>query len=207
MRLYRWMVPTTLLALMSGSPAFAQPAPAAEKQTDRRDRKPQPRPHGSRVQVNPALVEVDDGDTVVIRWGPQDVETVRILGIDSPETQHVEHGLPFAQSFGPEARAFAQGAFAAASSLELLRSAQLDPFGRTLGYLFINGRNYSVMIIRARLAEECVTRYGDNGLPKESAEVLATAKEVGVMPFESPHDFRARVRELTKQLKAKPSKP
>ena len=128
-----------------------------------------------------------------------DTEIVRILGIDTPEVRRLEHNLPYDQSFGPEARAFAQGAFAAATEVELLRSPTLDPYGRTLAYLFINGRNYSVMAIKARYSGETVSHYGDNGLPKEAAEVLAAAKEAGasLLPFEPPHLYRARMRTLT----------
>ena len=168
---------------------------------------PQPRPTGTRVAVDPRIVGVDDGDTVVIRWGPADLETVRILGIDTPETRHVEHDLPFAQPFGPEARAFAQGAFAAATRVELLRAPILDPYGRTLGYLFVSGRNYSLLVIAARLAEESVSRYGDNGFPQEAAEVLAAAKAAGPLPFEPPGEFRARMREVAKAMKARGEYP
>jgi endonuclease YncB( thermonuclease family) len=143
---------------------------------------------------------MDDGDTVDIRWSRDDLETVRILGIDCPETRHIEHNLPYPQDFGPEARAFAKGAFAAATEVELLRSATLDPYGRTLGYVFLNGRNYSVLVVRARLAAESVSHYGDNGLPKEAAEVLAAAKSAGPVPFEPPHQFRARMRDVTKWM-------
>jgi micrococcal nuclease len=163
--------------------------------------RPQPRPHGARVPVDPAQVVVDDGDTVVIRWPKQEAETIRILGIDTPETRHPEHNLPYAQPFGPEARGFAQGAFAAATQVELLRAPTLDPYGRTLGYLFLNGRNYSVLVIRARYSAETVSFYGDNGLPKEAAEVLAAAKDAGPLPFEPPHVFRGRMRDLTRWLK------
>lgn len=183
---------TALAAILVASLAHAQ-APAAPK--------PQPRPHGTRVAVEASRVVVDDGDTVVIRWSKDDAETVRILGIDTPETRHLEHNLPYAQPFGAEARGFAQGAFAAATQVELLRSPTLDPYGRTLGYLFVNGRNYSVLAIRARYSAETVSFYGDNGLPKEAAEVLAAAKEAGPLPFEPPHVFRGRMRELTKWMK------
>jgi endonuclease YncB( thermonuclease family) len=148
-------------------------------------------------------VATDDGDTVDIRWSKDDVEIVRILGIDCPETRHLEHNLPYPQDFGPEARAFARGAFATANQIELLRSSTLDPFGRTLGYLFLNGRNYSVLVVQARLAAESVSFYGDNGLPKEAAEVLAAAKAAGPVPFEPPHQFRARMRDITKWLQEK----
>ena len=156
-----------------------------------------------RVPVDPAKISMDDGDTVDIRWSKDDVEIVRILGIDTPETRHLEHNLPYAQDFGPEARAFAKGAFSVASQVELLRSTTLDPFGRTLGYVFLNGRNYSVLVVRARLAAESVSHYGDNGLPKEAAEVLAAAKAAGPVPFEPPHLFRARMRDVTKWMQEK----
>ena len=77
--------------------------------------KPQTRLHGQAIGVDTASVSIDDGDSVFIRWANGDLETVRILGIDTPETRHDEHGIPIAQPFGPEARAFAQGAFAVAT--------------------------------------------------------------------------------------------
>jgi endonuclease YncB( thermonuclease family) len=159
--------------------------------------------HGQRVPVDPARIQVDDGDTVVVRWSKGDFETVRILGIDTPETRHVEHDLPYPQPFGPEARGFALGAFAAATQVELLRSSTVDQYGRTLGYLFLNGRNYSVLVVQARLAAESVTFFGDNGLPREAAEVLAAAQSAGPLPFEPPHVFRARMRDVSRWMKEK----
>lgn len=178
--------------------AVPVPRPTAEP---RPSPQPQPRPHGSRVIVDARTIDVDDGDTVVIRWSGDAAETVRILGIDTPETRHLEHDLPYAQDFGDQAAAFARGAFAAAARVELLRSATLDPYGRTLGYLFLDERNYSVLVLAARLAEETVTRYGDNGLPREAAVVLDAARAAGPPPFESPTAFRARMRLLSAWLK------
>ena len=181
-----------------------QPRPTATRAAEPRPiPSPQTRPHSMRVPVDPARLQVDDGDTVVIRWSKDDVETVRILGIDTPETRHPEHNLPYAQSFGAEARGFAQGAFAAAAQVELVRASTVDPYGRSLGYLFLNGRNYSVLVVQARLSAETVTFYGDNGLPNEAADVLAAAKTAGPVPFEPPHAFRARMREVSKWMKEK----
>jgi endonuclease YncB( thermonuclease family) len=176
-------------------------APAPQPQGERPAAKPQPRPHGQRIRVDPALVTVEDGDGVVIRWSDQDTEIIRILGIDTPEVRRLEHNLPHDQPFGPEARAFAQGAFAAAAEVELLRSPTLDPYDRTLAYLFVNGKNYSVLAIQAGYSGETVSHYGDNGLPRESAEVLAAAKSAAPLPFEPPHQYRARMRTLTNWLK------
>ncbi len=202
--MHRTIAALTLAAALLPTAALAQAAapPRAPRPVEPRpEPKPQPRPHGLRVPADPALVQVDDGDTVVIRWSKDDRETVRILGIDTPETRHLEHDLPYAQPFGPEARGFAQGAFATATQVELQRASTLDPYGRTLGYLFLNGRNYSVLVVQARLAAESVTFYGDNGLPKEAAEVLAAAKAAGPLPFEPPHVFRARMRDVSKWMK------
>ena len=153
------------------------------------------------MAVDPRTIDVDDGDTVVIRWPGEVAETVRILGIDTPETQHLEHDIPKAQELGDEAAAFARGAFAVAARVDLLRSATLDPYGRTLGYLFLDARNYSLLVLEARLAEESVTRYGDNGLPREAAEVMAAARMAGPPPFESPAAFRGRMRVLSAWMK------
>ncbi len=175
----------------------AQPAPA----------KAQPRPSAQKIRVDPALVVVEDGDTVVIRWSDAEAEIVRILGIDTPETRRLEHNLPFDQPFGKEAYAFAQGAFAAATEIELLRCPTLDPYDRTLAYLFINGRNYSIMAIKARYSTETVSHYGDNGLPEQAALVKAAAKDIGPLPFEPPHVYRARMRDLTNWMKQKGQYP
>ena len=158
----------------------------------------QPRPHGARVPVPVAAIRVDDGDTVAIVWSPTETETVRVLGIDTPETQHVEHDIPFDQPFGREAAAFARGVFSVADRVELVRAATLDPYGRTLAYLYVNGQNFSVLMLAARLAVETVSVFGDNGLAAPAAECLAAASTAGPVPFESPHLFRRRMRELAR---------
>ena len=71
------------------------------------------------------------------------------------------------------------------------------------GYVFVNGRNYSVLVVQARLSAETVTFYGDNGRPAEAADVVAAARTAGPLPFEPPHAFRGRMRELSKWMKEK----
>ena len=172
-----------------------------------RQREPQPRPHGQRVEIDPTKLSVDDGDTAEIHWGENDVERVRFLGIDTPETRHPQFDIPYGQSFGEEARAFAIGAFAVATKVELLRADMLDPYGRTLGYFFLNGKNYSLLIIAAGLAEESVSRYGDNGLPEPAQAVIEAARAAGPPPFESPGNFRRRMREVSESMKKKGTYP
>jgi len=191
-----FLLPLTLQARDVGKKKAAKTLKVSKKKKSRE----QTRKHSKRVKVKKELIEVDDGDTVVIAWPSGDKERIRILGIDTPETAHPEHNLPIAQRFGEEATTFAQGAFSAATRIELLRSAELDPFGRTLGYIFLNGQNYSLMVLGAKLAVENVSRFGDNGFPKEAGKIKRLAKKVGPMPFENPSDFRKRMRKYSKWL-------
>jgi micrococcal nuclease len=160
------------------------------------DRK-QPRLAGVRLEVPVDRIDVDDGDTITIDWSENGLETVRILGIDTPETQHVPHNILYDQPFGRIAEGFAKGAFATATKVELLRASMVDPYGRTLGYLFVNDRNYSVLILQVGLAVETVSHYGDNGLPEEAAACLEAAKDQGPVPFEPPYLYRKRMREVS----------
>ncbi len=156
----------------------------------------QTRPTLERVPIDPTLIDVGDGDTVTIHWSDEDSERIRILGIDTPEIAHPSMGWLDDQPYGPEATAFAEGVFAMATSVELLRAAEPDGYGRTLGYLFVNGLNYSVLVVTAGYAVETVSHYGDNGLPEVAEAVLAASREVGPVPFEAPYKFRRRMREL-----------
>jgi endonuclease YncB( thermonuclease family) len=127
--------------------------------------------------------------------------------VDAPEVVHLEHDIPFAQPFGEEARGFLKGCLAAAEELTLLRSGQKDPYGRTLGYLFADGRNVSVLLAEAGLAVESVSRYGDNGLPDHAKAVVAAAAAAGPVPFEDPHTYRIRMRITSRAMRAKGTYP
>jgi micrococcal nuclease len=202
-----WAVACLLLVPIALGQAPATQREGTRQQGERPPAKAQPRPHGERVKVDPSGITVEDGDGIVIRWNDRDSEIIRILGIDTPEVRRLEHNLPYDQPFGPEARAFAQGAFAAATEVELLRSATLDPYDRTLAYVFMNGRNYSVLAIKAGYTTETVSHYGDNGLPREAAEVVAAARAAPPLPFEPPHQFRSRMRALADHLKSQGKYP
>lgn len=154
------------------------------------------------VPVPHALIEIDDGDSISIRWGQGDVEVVRILGIDAPEVMHLDHDIPYDQAFGREAKGFLRGAVAAARKITLRRSGQTDPFGRTLGYVFADDKNISVLLIEARLAVETVSHFGDNDMPAEAAACVAAAKRAGPVAFEAPYLYRKRMRKVSEWLKA-----
>jgi len=159
------------------------------------------RPVGTRVLVDPARVWVDDGDTIRITWPDAPPETVRILGIDAPEIGHKSNPTAEDQPYGRESLAFARRHLLGASRLELLRAAHADRFLRTLGYLFVDGVNYSTLAVENHMAECTIDRFGDSGFPREAAEVRAAEGRAGPPPFESPARFRERARPGSQTLK------
>ena len=160
------------------------------------------------VVVPKDAIRFDDGDTIEVHWADADApEVVRILGIDAPEVVHLAHDIPFTQPFGEAATGFLRGALAVADEVTLLRAAEKDPYGRTLGYVFLDGKNYSVLVIEARLAVETVTHFGDNGLPEPAADCVAAAKRAGTVAFEAPHRYRRRMRDVAKQMRAEGTYP
>lgn len=169
----------------------------------RRDARAEP---ASPQPVPKAYVAFDDGDSVTIRW-PDGLEVVRLLGIDAPEVQHLEHDLPFAQPFGREAAGFLRGCVAVCDEIAIVRAQDKDPYGRTLAYLLLDGKSYSALVVAAGLAVCNVDHFGDNGLPQLAAEVERAAKDAGPVPFEKPHRYRARMREVSAWMKKQGTYP
>lgn len=97
---------------------------------------------------NPAptatVSNVVDGDTIVLRFATGQVETVRLLGIDTPET--VDPTRPV-QCFGTEASEYLARLLPEGTEVALERDVEArDRFGRLLAYiyrasdgLFVNG--------------------------------------------------------------------
>jgi len=91
------------------------------------------------------VIDVVDGDTVKL----SDRRTVRIIGIDTPET--VAPGKPV-QCWGPEATAFATQTLLNKTVTVVADPTQdrVDSFGRTLAYVLLpGGRDFSVLAAEA----------------------------------------------------------
>ncbi|MFM8981048.1 MAG: thermonuclease family protein [Planctomycetia bacterium] len=155
---------------------------------------------GTPEPLDKARLFLDDGDTLVVRSGSREVETIRILGLDTPEVQHFQHRIPWSQPFGEQAWGYHAGAVAVAGTVEVLRARDKDTYGRTLGYVYVNGRNLSVLAIRARLSGAPTDRFGDNGFPEQLAECKAAAKAAGPVAFEEPYLYRRRMRDVAEWM-------
>lgn len=79
------------------------------------------------------VVEVIDGDTVVLDVDGRE-ESVRLIGVDTPETRHPERPV---ECFGPEATVFTARLLPPGTAVRLERDAEnRDDYGRLLGYVF-----------------------------------------------------------------------
>lgn len=82
-------------------------------------------PPGQDVRVR----EVVDGDTVVVDGG----RTVRLLGVDSPETVHPEREV---ECYGPEASAYLAGLVPPGTRVRLVAGDEpRDRYGRALAWV------------------------------------------------------------------------
>lgn len=91
------------------------------------------------------VVDVIDGDTVVVRYVHGGHETVRLLGVDTPETHHPERGV---ECFGPEASAYTRARLLG-RGVTLERDAEVrDRYGRLLAYVRVDGRRFNDELLR-----------------------------------------------------------
>ena len=91
------------------------------------------------------IVSVVDGDAIVLRVQNQ-TETVRLLGIDTPETVHPTKPI---ECFGPEASAFAKATLKRGVVVKLVRDVEpRDRFQRLLVYLYLaDGTLFNQLLI------------------------------------------------------------
>lgn len=98
-----------------------------------------------RVQV----VEAIDGDTLVVKLPDGSTDTVRILGVDTPETKDPEQGV---QCFGPEAAAYT-AARLTGRIVELEGDVEpRDIYDRRLAYVIVDGHRFDDELLRRGFA-------------------------------------------------------
>lgn len=101
-------------------------------------------------RVRVSVVEVFDGDTIVVSQGARKT-VVRLIGVDTPETSRPEHPVEF---YGPEASEFTRSTLLG-TRVQLEFEAPdrpggaTDKYGRTLAYVITGeGKNFSLELIR-----------------------------------------------------------
>lgn len=93
-----------------------------------------------------ATVErVIDGDTIVIKLSTGQIEKVRLIGIDTPETVHPSKPVEY---FGREASAYTKNNLLGKQIRLEYDWQKRDKYGRLLAYVFVGGKLFNNQIIR-----------------------------------------------------------
>lgn len=109
------------------------------------------------------VTEVTDGDTLKLSTG----QTFRLYGVNAPEVK---------EPLFEEAKAFTQNMVLGKEvTFEQEENYQEDKFGRTLGYIFIDGKNLNLELVKAGLAR--VVLYEKRAKIKYQDELLQAEKE------------------------------
>ena len=91
---------------------------------------------------------VTDGDTIQVRDGRVE-KTIRLVGIDAPEISHKKREP--SQAYGQTATKYLAG-MVLNKIVEIKQYGQ-DRYGRTLGVVFLDGKNVNLEMIKAGYAE------------------------------------------------------
>src|SRR5215510_6696699 len=95
------------------------------------------------------VVDTIDGDTIVVQFRDGARDTVRLLGVDTPETHHPTKPV---QCYGPEAEAYTRSRLAG-REVTLERDAEArDKYGRLLAYVIVDGARYNDELLRGGYA-------------------------------------------------------
>jgi micrococcal nuclease len=135
------------------------------------------RPWEGELESGPAsavvpVERVVDGDTIEVRLGRQ-VEDVRLIGVDTPET--VKPDTPV-QCFGPRASHFTKQQLEGRRVRLVFGVERRDVYGRLLAYVYLHGRFFNSTLIRRGLARSLTIPPNDRFAPRLRRLELAAAR-------------------------------
>jgi micrococcal nuclease len=107
------------------------------------------------------VARVVDGDTIEARIG-DDVEDVRLIGVDTPET--VKPGAPV-QCFGPRASDFSHRLLEGRRVRLIFGEERRDVYGRLLAYVRLDGRFVNALLVGRGLARSLTIPPNDRFAP------------------------------------------
>src|SRR3989339_914133 len=121
-------------------------------------------PAETSTNVSPiSVTEVSDGDTFKLSDG----KTFRLYGVNAPEVK---------EPYFEEAKAFTENLVLGKEiSFEQETNYKVDKFGRELGYVFIDGVNLNIELVKNGLAK--VVLYEKRAKIKYQDELLSAEKE------------------------------
>ena len=134
---------------------------------------------------------VTDGDTITVVTDGQKV-TIRLVGIDAPEKSRKKHdpGQPFSQTSSKHLASLVLN-----NHVDIV-SYGTDRYGRTLGVVYVDGKDVNLEMVRAGLAEVYRGRpaKGFDNEPYQEAEDAARMAGMGMWSlgdkYVSPKEWR-----------------
>jgi micrococcal nuclease len=121
------------------------------------------------------VVRAVDGDTLEVAIDDGPTETVRLIGVDTPET--VKPDTPV-QCFGPQASRF-EHEHVEGHRVRLLTGVEpRDYYGRLLAYVWIEGRVLEAQLLRRGLAR-ILTFHPNDRFAQKFEELAQKAAKVG----------------------------
>ncbi|MDO4713844.1 MAG: thermonuclease family protein [bacterium] len=94
------------------------------------------------------LLEVVDGDTIRVKNSEGKEQSVRMIGLDAPESTTMRYG--YAECFGKEAADHLKTLVGSATQIQIETDptqTATDKYGRLLGYVVVNGANLNQKMI------------------------------------------------------------
>jgi micrococcal nuclease len=124
------------------------------------------------------VIDTVDGDTIVVRLADGRTETVRVLGVDTPETKDPRKPV---QCYGPEASAYTRDRLQG-RRVTLERDVELrDKYGRLLAYVYVDGERLGDELLRRGYARFLVIApNGEHARAMLAAEMEARAERRGL---------------------------
>lgn len=146
-----------------------QPAPTVEEQKPSEEEQTHTKQdleidHTPVNTMSATVEKVVDGDTVKVKFENGNVETIRLLLIDTPETVHPDKPV---QPFGPEASQLAKEMMPPGKKISVeLDVGERDKYGRLLAYIYVDEQMMNEVLLKKGLARVAYvyppnTRYVD----------------------------------------------
>ncbi len=124
------------------------------------------------------VVEVVDGDTIVVAFANGGTDTVRLLGVDTPETHHPTKGV---ECFGPDASAFTAARLLGRVVRLEFDVERRDVYDRRLAYVQLDGTHFNEVLLRRGFARFLVIPPNDaHGRELLAAELDARGDRRGL---------------------------
>lgn len=96
-------------------------------------------------KVDGTIKRVIDGDTIVVNFGVEKEERIRLLLIDTPESVHPEKGT---EPFGQDASDYAKKYLKRGKKVTVeIGNPERDEHGRLLAYIWADGHNFNKHMI------------------------------------------------------------